>query len=186
MMQSIQIHWFPRHMYCDKTKMEQITNVVNDVYRESEKSLWKNEVVRTTVTEITELTENGEIAVAQLGEEIIGSVRIRRMDEHTGEFGMLAVNKRYQGKGIGRQLIDFAERECEKEQLQKMQLELLVPQNGTHPDKVILEKWYTRLGYQPVRTEAIETSFPELSERLATPCQFIIFQKELQPHVLKK
>jgi len=135
---------------------------------------------RTTAAEIAELTNSSEIAVAQSMGQIIGCVRIRRIDQETGEFGMLAVDDTYQGTGIGRQLIRYAEQKYKKEQLRKMQLELLVPQEGTHPDKVILGNWYSRIGYQPTHTENIDASFPRLAEMLAIPCKFIVFQKELR------
>ena len=106
-------------------------------------------------------------------------VRIQQLDDYTGEFGMLAVDEKHQGNGIGRALIQFAEEKCKSENLQKMQLELLVPQEGSHPFKTILEKWYTRIGYDPVHTETVESLFPDLAPQLAIPCQFIIFQKEL-------
>jgi hypothetical protein len=50
-----------------------------------------------------------------------------------------------------------------------MQLELLVPQKGSHPAKVILENWYACIGYHPVHTEIIDASFPKLAQMLAIP-----------------
>src|SRR5699024_11596673 len=61
------------------------------------------------------------------------------LDQETGELGMLAVDDKYQGTGIGRELIRFAEERGKKENLRKMLLELLVPIEGSHPTKVILE-----------------------------------------------
>lgn len=92
---------------------------------------------------------------------------------------MLAVDEEYQGIGIGRALIRFAEQKCREENLRMMQLELLVPEKGSHPTKIILENWYTRIGYHPVHTKTIDALFPKLVQMLATPCKFIIFQKEL-------
>lgn len=178
-MESMEIQMLPREKSTDTADMEAIKNIVNRVYAASEGTLWMNEPVRTTVAEIAEFTENGEIAVAQSNGQIVGCVRVRRIDQETGEFGMLAVDDKCQGSGVGRALIHFAEQKCQKENLRKMQLELLAPLEGTHPDKVILEKWYTRIGYRQVRTETIEASFPELAQLLAIPCKFNIFQKDL-------
>ncbi len=61
-----------------------------------------------------------------------------------------------------------------------MQLELLVPQNGSHSSKSILENWYVRIGYRPVRMETIEALFPDLAQMLAVPSMFVVFQKELK------
>ena len=160
--------------------MERIANIVNRVYAASEESFWMPGAVRTTAVEIAEFTSSGEIAVAQAKGEIIGCVRVRQIDQETGEFGMLSVDDEYQGSGIGRELIRFAEQKCQKEQLGKMQLELLVPQEGDHPAKKVLENWYTRIGYQPVHTKIIDASFPELVQMLAFPCKFVAYQKVLR------
>lgn len=177
--QSIKIHMLPRDASDNLADMQHIANIVNKVYAASEEGFWMNGTVRTTVAEMIEFTGSGEIVVARAMEDIVGCVRVRRLDHETGEFGMLAVDDEYQGDGIGRELIRFAEQKCRKEHLRKMQLELLVPLEGSHPDKVILENWYTRIGYYPVHTETVEALFPQLADMLAIPCKFIVFQKEL-------
>lgn len=179
-MQSIEIQMLPRNESTNIEEIEHIANIVNRVYAASEGDLWIPGSFLTTAAEIAELTNSGEIAVAQSMGQIVGCVRIQRIDQETGEFGMLAVDDKYQGTGIGRELIRFAEQKCQKEQLRKMQLELLVPQEGSHPSKVILVKWYSRIGYQPTHSETIDASFPRLAQMLAIPCKFIVFQKELR------
>ncbi|WP_156520778.1 hypothetical protein [Oceanobacillus sp. Castelsardo] len=57
---------------------------------------------------------------------------------------------------------------------------MLVPQNGSHSSKSILENWYVRIGYRPVRMETIEALFPDLAQMLAVPSMFVVFQKELK------
>lgn len=177
--QSVEIKML--HDSCDipRAELEKIAALVNRVYRETEKGLWKPGAARTDLEEIKQFASSGELAVARINGEIVGCVRIQKLDDYTGEFGMLAVDEKHQGNGIGRALIQFAEEKCKSENLQKMQLELLVPQEGSHPFKTILEKWYTRIGYDPVHTETVESLFPDLAPQLAIPCQFIIFQKEL-------
>lgn len=178
-MQSIDIQMLPCNARTNMADMEHMTNIVNRVYAASEESLWMHGAVRTTVAEMAALTSDGEIAVARSMGKIVGCVRVRGIDEETGEFGMLAVDEAYQGTGIGRELIGYAEQKCQEEHLCKMQLELLVPQEGSHPAKVILENWYARIGYHPVHTETIDASFPKLAQMLAIPCKFVVFQKEL-------
>ncbi|MBW8348847.1 GNAT family N-acetyltransferase [Bacillus sp. IITD106] len=179
-MQPIEIQMLPCNESANIGDMERITNIVNRVYAASEESLWKHGAARTTVVEIAEFTSRGEIAVARLIGQIVGCVRVRRIDQETGEFGMLAVDDEYQGTGIGRELIRFAEQKCQNEQLRKMQLELLVPRKGSHPAKVILENWYSRIGYYPVYTETVDASIPKLAKLLAIPCKFVVFQKEFR------
>ncbi|WP_082881407.1 GNAT family N-acetyltransferase [Lederbergia galactosidilytica] len=179
-MQSIEIQMLPSQASSNLEDMKKVTNIVNDVYGVSEENLWMDGAVRTTVEEIAEYTENGEIAVARSMEQIIGCVRVTWIDKETGELGMLAVDEQYQGTGIGRKLILFAEEKCRNEEFHKMQLELLVPEEGSHPSKVILENWYTRLGYQQIRTDSFAASFPRLAQLLAIPCKLVVFQKQLK------
>lgn len=178
--QPIEIQLLPCNAGKDIKAMEQITNIINRVYAKAEKGFWMDGTKRTTVDEISALTRNGEMAVARMKGKIVGCIRIHQADDETGEFGMLAVDDHYQGAGIGRKLIRFAEHKCQKENLRKMQLELLVPQEGSHPTKLSLENWYIRIGYHPVHTVSVESLFPQLAQMLAIPSKFIIFRKELE------
>lgn len=159
--------------------MQRVTELTNEVYAVAEEGLWTEGATRTTVDEVAELTRGGEIAVARLGDEVVGSVRIQRLDEYTGEFGMLVADPAHRRIGIGRELIQFAEGKCRAEGASTMQLELLVPRNWTHPVKVFLDAWYTRLGYSVARTGTIDEAYPALAPLLATPCDFVIYSKEL-------
>ena len=46
-------------------------------------------------------------------------------------------------------------------------------------DKEFLAAWYARLGYQVIGTGAVEDSHPDLAPLLATPCDFLVYQKDL-------
>lgn len=182
-MQQIEIQMLSSHAHANIVDMKHVTSIINRVYAASEEGLWTHGADRTTVEEIVELTTRGEIAVARLKGNIVGCVRVQQLDEETGELGMLAVDDDHQGTGIGRELIRFAEQKCQKEHLRKMQLELLVPQEGSHPAKATLENWYTRIGYQPIRTMSFDDSFPRLAKLLAIPCKLIVFQKDISLQV---
>ncbi|MFD0855651.1 GNAT family N-acetyltransferase, partial [Actinomadura adrarensis] len=104
---------------------------------------------------------------------------VQRLDGETGEFVMLAADPEHRGRGIGRELVRFAEELSRERGLGTMQLELLVPKTWTHPSKQSLHEWYTRLGYRPVRHGSIEESYPALAPDLATPCDFVIYHKKL-------
>jgi hypothetical protein len=60
-----------------------------------------------------------------------------------------------------------------------MQLELLVPRDWSHPTKEFTRDWYTRMGYRVVRTGRFDEDYPHLVPHLATPCDFLIFLKDL-------
>jgi GNAT superfamily N-acetyltransferase len=165
----------------DATLMERITDLINEVYVVAEDGLWTDGARRTTVDEVAELTRAGEIAVARLRGRIVGSVRVQRLDDRTGEFGMLVADPAHRGAGVGRELVRFAERKCSADGLGTMQLELLVPRGWTHPTKEFLAGWYTRIGYRVARTGTIDEAYPALAPLLATPCDFVIYQKDLAP-----
>lgn len=184
-MESIKIRKLAQEESKDLDKMTHIANLVNKVYKIAEDGLYKKQSLRTTPENVQQLTLNHEIAVAELYNKIIGSIRINQHNNEVGGFGMIAVDDAYQGKGIGRKLISFAESQCLEENFQMMQLELLVPAEGKHPYKKALEKWYIRLGYEPSHKDSIDSVFPELREKLAMPCQFIVFQKDLTKQVFE-
>jgi GNAT superfamily N-acetyltransferase len=155
-----------------------IARLINQVYAVAEDGLWIDGATRTTAAEVAELIRAGEIAVARLRGRIVGCVRIQRLDEQTGEFGMLVADAAHRGVGIGRELVRFAERKCSGG-LSTVQLELLVPRGWTHPTKEFLAAWYSRICYRVARTGTIDEAYPALAPLLATPCDFVIYQKAL-------
>jgi GNAT superfamily N-acetyltransferase len=181
----------------DADVVARLTDLVNRVYAVAEAGLWVEGAARTTAAEMAGLIAAGEIAVARHdrhdghgvhGEQeghdghdgaIVGSVRIQRIDDGLGEFGMLVADPTRRGAGIGRDLVAFAEDWCRGQGHAVMQLELLVPRDWTHPEKEFLDAWYTRIGYRPVRTGGFEESYPHLAPLLATPCDFVIYHKPL-------
>jgi GNAT superfamily N-acetyltransferase len=176
---SIEVELLPGTARADATLMERITELANEVYAVAEAGLWTDGATRTSVEEIVQLTGSGQIAVARIGGDVVGCVRVQRLDERTGEFGMLCADPARRGVGIGRELIRFAERTCRADGMSTMQLELLVPRDWTHPTKQFLAEWYSRIGYRIARTGTIDELYPELAPRLATPCDFVIYRKEL-------
>ncbi|MEV5713329.1 GNAT family N-acetyltransferase [Amycolatopsis mediterranei] len=159
--------------------IERVTGLVNQVYAESEKGLWQGSTDRTSVDEITGFVAAGEIAVAFVGGDLAGSVRIQRLDDATGEFGMLAADPARRGLGIGRELVRFAEQVSRAAGCREMQLELLVPRAWTHPSKQFLAEWYGRLGYRVTHRADLAEDHPHLAPSLATPCDFLIYRKDL-------
>jgi GNAT superfamily N-acetyltransferase len=163
----------------DRDLAEEITALINRVYLEAEEGLWVDGAARTTTREVAETVASGQITVARIDGQIVGSVRTQQLDGGIGEFGMLVAHPGHRGKGIGRELVRFAEGQSRGRGLEVMQLELLVPREWKHPNKEFLHAWYTRIGYRPVRTGEIEESYPQLAPSLATPCDFVTYQKPL-------
>jgi GNAT superfamily N-acetyltransferase len=156
-----------------------LTDLINEVYRVAEDGLWVPGTPRTGLTELTDLVRAGEIAVARRG-EAVGCVRIHSLDANTSQFGMLAADPALRRTGIGRELVAFAERLARRDGHDTMELELLRPKTWVHPAKEFLAAWYRRIGYVTVRTVTVEGSYPALAPLLATPCDVLIFHKDLR------
>jgi GNAT superfamily N-acetyltransferase len=163
----------------DASLVNELSALVNSVYAVAEEGLWADGTSRTTPETMAELIAAGQIAVARGDERIVGAVRVQRLDTGEGEFGMLVADPAHRGQGVGRELVRFAERWCRERGLDRMQLELLVPRQWSHPSKEFLTAWYARIGYGPVGTGQFEKTYPELAPLLATPCDFVIYRKNL-------
>lgn len=173
------IEMMPPSAAGDQAAMTALAKLVNDVYAAAEKGLWSDGASRTSPGGIAELVKAGEMAVATRGETVVGCVRIQRLDDGAGEFGMLAAARAHQGVGTGRELVRFAERRGRDMGCETMQLELLVPREWKHPSKEFLNEWYLRLGYMVVDTVPVDTFEPGLAPLLAAPCEFAIYRKDL-------
>jgi GNAT superfamily N-acetyltransferase len=156
-----------------------IADLVNLVYAESEQGLWRDGAQRTTAEEITALVKAGEVAVARIDGRLAGAVRIQRLDPDTGEFGMLATDPAVRGRGVGRDLVRFAEDTCRARGCTVMRLELLVPRGWMSESKEFLRTWYTRLGYRLHRVGTIDEDYPRLAPQLAGPADYQIYLKRL-------
>jgi GNAT superfamily N-acetyltransferase len=176
---SREIAMLPAAVADDAAQTAGLTSLINGVYAEAEDGLWVEGASRTTVERVTELVREGKIAVARLAGQIVGCVRIQFLGDGVGEFGMLAVLPSSRGTGVGRDLVRFAEQVTKRAGCDIMQLEVLVPRGWSHPSKEFLTDWYTRSGYKLSRIGAIEESYPELAPQLATPCDYMIYQRIL-------
>ena len=175
----MEIELLPPSAADDLSLIDRVTALVNQVYAESEKGLWQGSTDRTSAGEVAGFVRAGEIAVARVDGDFAGSVRLQRLNETTGEFGMLAADPARRGAGIGRELVRFAERVSRDAGCRRMQLELLVPREWTHPSKQFLAEWYDRLGYRVTHRADLAEDYPQLAPSLATPCDFLIYHKEL-------
>lgn len=161
----------------DDAFLAEMAGLINRVYADAEKGLWRAGVERTSPLELAGVVAAGELAVAYLDGQRVGAVRIQRLTDGLAEFGMLVASPEHRSLGIGRDLMAFAEGWAREQGLGRMQLELLVPQMWTHPVKEFLREWYTRIGYRRVRTDRLADAYPALEPLLATPCNFVIYQK---------
>jgi GNAT superfamily N-acetyltransferase len=163
----------------DPALAESIADLVNAVYAESERGLWLDGAARTSATEITAFAAAGELAVSEVDGRLAGVVRIQELDADTGEFGMLAADPALRGRGVGRDLVRYAEDASRARGHRSMRLELLVPRGWRLDSKEFLAAWYTRLGYRLDRVGTIDEDYPHLAPLLAGPADYRIYRKPL-------
>jgi GNAT superfamily N-acetyltransferase len=163
----------------DTVLVAEITDLVNRVYAGAEEGLWVDGATRTSEREVATLVRAEQVAVARWDGQLVGAVRVQQLDDGMGEFGMLVAAPEQRGFGIGRDLVGFAERWGRQRGLARMQLELLVPRTWSHPVKEFLRDWYTRIGYRAARIGSLDEAYPALVAQLATPCDFVIYHKDL-------
>ncbi|KAF4332754.1 hypothetical protein FBEOM_13444 [Fusarium beomiforme] len=165
----------------DEKLVSKLTNIVNVAYKNGESDLFIPSYQRTSNTEIADFIRKGQLAVAYLqpNNEPIGCVFIKLLTPSLGDFGMLALDAKYQGGGTGRQLAVFAEDECRRRGCMTMQLEILVPMTFHHEGKARLLAWYTRMGYKLVKLGDFAEDYPDLVKLLAGPTEYRVFEKSL-------
>jgi len=176
---ALEIAMLPFTAADDVQLMAVLSSLINDVYAMAEEGLWAQGTSRTNAEEISTLVRAGQVAAARVGGQIVGCVRIHFLACGVGEFGMLAVVPSHRSAGVGGELVRFAEQVVRTRRCRVMQLEVLVPRGWSHPSKEFISSWYTRIGYRPVSIGAIEETYPELAPFLATPCDFVIYRREL-------
>ena len=163
----------------DATLVARVTDLINEAYQGSEDGIWLESAARTSTDEVAGLVRANEIAVTRLSGEVVGCVRVQSLDAETSEFGMLAVDGAFRGRGIGRDLVAWAERFSRDRGHRRMQLKLLWPREQVHPFKAFLATWYTGIGYTVTSKGSMDDEYPDLAQSLAVPCDFLIYHKDL-------
>jgi GNAT superfamily N-acetyltransferase len=127
------------------------------------------EGLRTSEAELTAMMEKGEILLAFGGTGgMVASVYVEIRGAR-GYFGMLAVDRDQQGKGLARVMVQAAEDFCRKQDCAFMDLTVL----SLRPE---LPPLYSKLGYVENGTEEFRPSRP-LKKGLE--CHCIVMSKPL-------
>jgi ribosomal protein S18 acetylase RimI-like enzyme len=148
--------------------VDAIVALVNSAYRgESSRAGWTTEAdilggQRTDAQEISRLIaeEGSAILLCLRAGEIIGSAHVERMDTATAYMGMLVIRPVLQGQGLGRCLMDEAERFVRAEWgAARMQMQVITLRHE-------LIAYYERRGY--LRTGETKP-FPATDPRFGLP-----------------
>jgi GNAT superfamily N-acetyltransferase len=158
---------------------EELAGLINAAYAVGEAGLWLEGTTRTRPAEIAEAIRSGGVLAASLGGRRVGCAYVRPLDADTADLALISAATDQWGNGVGGELVRSAEELMRSRGVTTMQLELLVPKGWVHPEKERLRSWYTRLGYQVVRSAPFEQVAAHLASKLAAPCEFLIFRKRL-------
>jgi ribosomal protein S18 acetylase RimI-like enzyme len=174
-----QVDVLPPDAASDELLVAEIVALINRAYALGEDGLWLEGTVRTRPPDIAAAIRSGGMLAATVDGELVGCAYVTSLDESTADVGLISVSPDQQGAGVGREIVRFAEDLMRERGARIAQLELLVPRDGTHPTKERLRAWYTRLGYEVVRTAPFDEIAGHGASELATPCEFLVFRKPL-------
>jgi GNAT superfamily N-acetyltransferase len=156
-----------------------LVRVINRAYAIGEAGLWLEGSTRTEPAEIAAAVRSGGMLAATADGVLVGAAYVRPLGSGAADLGLVAAAPELWGSGVGGRLVRTAEERMRSRGFATIQLELLVPKGWVHPEKERLRAWYTRLGYEVVRSAPFGDVAPHLASRLATPCEFLIFRKAL-------
>jgi len=201
--------------------LKKLVSIVNHAYLVGEHSMWKEgvdnvptdseDVKRKLDKEMIILLikldyeseqEPGKISINE--NSVIGQILCDTQFEtgrKVAEFGMFAIEDRYQKLGLGNFLVSAAEERARSCGCKQMRCELLSPVTFKHDVKTRLNEWYLKLGYRKEvhsgedgNTVLLEDGsemvkdyfhsffkiqYPHLAVNLSTECKLEVFVKEL-------
>eukprot|EP00927_Polykrikos_kofoidii_P067402 TRINITY_DN62896_c0_g1_i1.p1 TRINITY_DN62896_c0_g1~~TRINITY_DN62896_c0_g1_i1.p1 ORF type:complete len:302 (-),score=27.61 TRINITY_DN62896_c0_g1_i1:345-1205(-) len=170
-----------------------IVEIVNDAYRAAVSELVHDpsSFVRTDEEDITERLEGINYGAMRrymvlgfMGAEVVGCSSVTTGWRHPqrGQFGMLAVARSWQRRGIALQLIDFAEKHCIDAGMVEMQCEEMTCKDGSHETSNWMMAFYQKkLGYSIVDEYFCPAGHRTRGARTNRDLQFLIYRKRLSP-----
>jgi ribosomal protein S18 acetylase RimI-like enzyme len=170
----------PPHQARDQAVVDELVRIINEAYAVGEAGLWLEGTARTWPGEIADAIRSGGLLAATRDGRLVGCAYVRPLDARTADLSLISTATDHWGSGIGGELVRAAEELMRSRGATTIQLELLVPKEWVHPEKERLRAWYSRLGYEVVRTATFDEVAGHLAPHLATPCEFLIFRKSLR------
>lgn len=147
----------------DMTDADALVALINRAF-EVEKPFFTTE--RIDLEETLEHFGKGKFLLAESDGKIAGCNYVELRGD-AGYFGLLSIDPEYQGRGLGRILIEQAEDFCRDAGCFRMQIRVLNHRTELPP-------FYEKLGYKQARLEEVE-QVPSAK----MPYHFIVMEKEL-------
>lgn len=147
----------------ERSDAEALVSLINHAFEVERQFFTTN---RIDLAETLEHFDKGTFLVAESEGKLAGCNYVELRGE-AGYFGLLSVDPEYQGRGLGRKLIEQAEEFCRMNGCERMQIRVL-----NH--RIELPPLYEKLGYTQAAIEEVE-QVP--SARM--PYNFIVMEKRL-------
>jgi GNAT superfamily N-acetyltransferase len=113
----------------DGGRVDEITEIINVAYRVAEEGVLASD--RMIPAETRRLISAGQLMLAELGGELVGTVQVKFMDvdfSKKAEFGLLSVKEGCRKQGLGGQIIGQVEALCKVRGCAALILDLLYRQ----------------------------------------------------------
>jgi len=156
--------------------------IMHHAYAVTEVRIWGKNYQRMSFEDFISVIQKSEMIGAWMDDEPVGSIHTYRISVNTFAFGLFSVDFAFNGQGIGRKLIEAAERKARSEGAQFMELEILKPENENLEVKEVLRDWYQRLGYHLTETMSFVKRKPTKkahAKLFIQPCVFDCYRKKL-------
>ena len=159
--------------------LDLLGNLINSVYKDAEKGMWKDSFKRVSQEELRMLVADSKISLALIDSKIVASILSSKINSESYELGMLVCDPNHRHKGIGKKLINYVEREAKIDGAIFMRLQILHPKNWHQETKEILKEWYPSLGYILKDSINADSELGDLLLDLSSEMLMSNYEKEL-------
>lgn len=163
-------------------EIERFYEIMIHAYAVTEREIWGDDYSRMSREEFAQLIDQEQIIGAWMDEAPVGSIFTAPLNGLTWSFGLFSVDFDFQGTGVGRKLVEAAEKKALSDGATHMELEILRPQNEELEVKKVLHDWYESMGYTLFISQLFEERKPAKAERalkLIQPSVFDCYRKKL-------